>query len=472
MKLAQTQVQVQKQILAPLMQQSMEVLMLPLLELEQTIDQELETNPLLEVAEPAQDEDARALGPEDSIDGKIFDETLQHEIDRLMDGPEHPYFGSADEVTDHMEHYLESDSSLEDRLICQLHTDFRDPVSIRIGELIIGDLNEDGYLTMDAEEIAVLAGGVDPSRVEEVLKKIQTYDPPGIAARSLKECLLVQARVKFNGHAALAVRIIEGYLDALGHKRFMDIARGLGVSVDSVRESAQLIGALEPKPARNFRPLPPNHYVRPDISVVRDTDAGDDAWRAEVNQHGIPRLRVNALYRALLKQNTLSPAEKTFIRERLTQAIQFIKSIELRGTTLKQIADFILDKQQGFFTHGHWALSPMKLSDVADALGRNESTICRAIQHKYMDTPQGILPLKYFFSQGIGETSASTGLQVSNRSIKEEIQELVAQEDRRHPLSDQEIITLLAQRGISVARRTISKYRQQLNILPSHLRKV
>ncbi|HSA30804.1 MAG TPA: RNA polymerase factor sigma-54 [Candidatus Omnitrophota bacterium] len=463
MNLKQTQIQVQKQILAPLMQQSIEVLLLPMAELEQTIEQELEKNPLLE-ADPTETEDLKDARAESPLEA-----SLQNEIDQLLESGEYHFFSQSTE--EQTERPIKSHESLETKLLQQLHSDFSDPLKIKIGELIIGDLDDDGYLTVSCEEIAEMLGLADIDPVLEVLKVIQGYEPVGIASRDLKECLMTQAKFHFNGHAQLSLKIIDQHLDDLGHKRFQDIARSLGVSVDCVRSSAQLITALDPRPARNHRPLPTNHYVRPDI-VVRKDQEDNERLIVEVNERGLPRLRINSLYRELLNRENLSDKERAFIKEKLTEALQFIRSIEQRGSTIKRIAEFILEQQKDFFEHGHMSLKPMTLRDVASALDRNESTICRAIHNKYMDTPQGVIPLKYFFSQSVGRVDAHGGQAVSNRSIKEELQDLIEHEDKRHPLSDQEIIDELKKRGIKVARRTITKYRKQLNILPSHLRKI
>ncbi len=462
MNLRQSQVQVQKQILAPLMQQSIEVLLLPMIELEQAIEQELETNPLLEL-DQTETEDSKEANAESP-----FETALQNELSHLVEASDHPFFSHFTE--EHAEKPIKSLESLETKLLQQLHSDFSDPLQIKIGELIIGDLDEDGYLTVSCEEIADILELKELTLIEEVLRVIQTYEPVGIASRDLKECLMTQAKFHFNGHAQLSLKIIDQHLDKLGHKRYQDIARALGVSVDCVRSSAQLITALDPRPARNYRPLPSNHYIRPDITIRKDHE-DNDRLIVEISGKGIPRLRINSLYRELLNRKNLSDKERSFIKEKLTEAVHFIRSIEQRGSTIKQIAEFILDQQRDFFEHGHRSLKPMALRDVASALNRNESTICRAIHNKYMTTPQGIIPLKYFFSQGVGRFDGRGGRAVSNRSIKEELQDLIEHEDKKNPLSDQEIIEQLKSRGITVARRTITKYRKQLKILPSHLRK-
>jgi len=464
MKLSQHQIQTQKQIMAPIMQQSIHILMLPLLDLQLAIDQEIETNPMLEITETAPNSTAEETSP--------FQETLSEELQRLMDAPPHPFLSNGpddDELPDQNQ-IRGHQESLEEKLLMQLHIDLDDPEKICIGEFIIGQINEDGYLTMDCPEIARHLNLEHSRDVEEILRLIQTYEPCGIASRSLEENLLIQSRHLLNGQRSLAEKIITGHLKNLGRKRYDLIAKELKVPIEHVRQCAQLIAKLDPRPARNDRPICPANYITPDI-IVRSDPTDTRALRLDVNDGRLPALRINPLYRKLMRQKNLSPDEKTFLKEKLQNALAFIKSIRLRGSTIREIGEYLLKEQGEFFKHGHMALKPMGLKDIAAALERNESTISRAIHHKYIETPQGILPLKYFFSQSIGNSSAGHNTTAS-RSVKEIIREFIDEEDRTRPLSDQEIQQRLEQQGITIARRTIGKYRSQLNILPSHLRKV
>jgi RNA polymerase sigma-54 factor len=476
MKLSQRQTQVQKQIMAPVMQQSIEILMLPILDLETAIDQHLEENPFLEIDETLQEQqrhDAEANDPKEaSISSEVpFSQTISDEIQNLMNAPDHQFLNNTANDSLYEEFPFHSaECTLEERLLRQIHIDLTDPLKIRIAEMIIGQLNEDGYLTTNCTEIAQALGLNTTQTVEDVLSLIQTYEPAGIAARSLQECLTLQANAAFNGKAPLAIKIIQDHLGHLGRKRYDLIAKNLKITIDQVRHWAQLIATLDPRPARNFRPLSESNYIKPDIFIYKDPSAPDN-FTIEVNSKGVPPLRINPFYKKLMRKKNLSSEEKIFLREKLQNAAAFIKSIQQRGNTMKEIGDYILRHQEDFFHKGHAALKPMGLKDVAAAIDRNESTISRAIHQKYIDTPQGILPLKYFFSQSVGNDCYGNG-GTSNRSVKEEIWELVEDEDKAHPLSDSEILQLLAQKGIKVARRTIGKYRQQLNILPSHLRKV
>lgn len=464
MQLEQRQFQTQKQIMAPVMQQSIEVLLLPIVDLEQAIDQELESNPLLENQEETPDSGGSEFDKE-----KPFRETLSDEIQHLMNAPNHPHLSTYTQEEDYESNPVQSNETLEQKLLCQLHVDIDDPLKIRIGEMIIGQLDVDGYLTLSCQEIvqALSLSSVKP--VQEVLSLIQSYEPYGIAARDLTECLLIQTQVLLNGNAPLVTKIIQNHLEDLGRKRHDLIAKNLKIPIDHVKHCAHLIATLEPKPARNFRPISQANYVKPDIFIYKNPDH-DNEYVLEVNEKGIPLLRINPAYRKLLLKKNLTAKEKEFLKEKLQNAVAFIKSIQQRGSTIKEIGSYLLEQQKKFFVEGHLALKPMGLKDVAKALNRNESTISRAISQKYIDTPQGIFPLKYFFSQSVGEHP--TGCDgVASRSVKEEIHLMVDEEDKQHPLSDQKIQQLLKHQGMNVARRTIGKYRKQLNILPSHLRK-
>ena len=447
--------------MAPVMQQSIGILLLPLLDLRQAIDLELESNPLLEIHEQAFDPDG--TGPE-----APFRETMNEEIQRLMDAPPHPYLSNEIGEEENPDQQIWEGETLEQKLLRQLRIDLDDALKIRIGEMIIGQINEDGYLTASCAEIAGCLGISNVESVKDILSLIQNYEPLGIAARNLQECLLIQARHQFNGSAPLAEKIISCHLNDLGRKRYDLIAKRLKISIEQVRHCARLIATLDPRPARNFRPVSRANYVRPDIFIHADP-AQKGEYILEVNEKGIPPLRINPVYRKLLRKKNLTAKEKEFLREKLQNALAFIKSIRQRGSTMKEIGKYLLEKQRDFFKHGHLALKPMGLKDAAAALDRNESTISRAISQKYIDTPQGILPLKYFFSRSVGENQTNSG--TASRCVKEVIRRLIEEENKEHPLSDQEIQQLLEHQGITVARRTIGKYRGQLSILPSHLRK-
>ncbi len=450
--------QIQRQILAPLMQQSIEILMLPLLDLNLSIEQELQNNPLLEINEE---------NPE-PVSSETADQEFLRRLDdwagSLRDLPFPEHF-TDDEIVEG--HPLKTEVSLEDNLMRQVHVEFTDPLDIRIGECIIGNLDEDGYLKAAIEEIAQWARAADPVRVERVLSVIQGFEPCGIAARTLSECLLLQMKDKNCENKDLVLRIIRSHLNELGCKKYRDIVKAAESSLDAVKKAAQVIAALEPRPARNHRPVQARIFIKPDVLIAEGDDSG---YKIEINKEGIPSLRVSARYRDLLHQKNLSPPDREFIADKLKKAVNFVRSVELRGHTLRKITEYILEKQKSFFENGSPALVPMTLKDVAQAIGRNESTISRAVQDKFVDTPQGILAMKFFFSQGLPETD--NGTTVASRSVKEEIKALIQEEDKSSPLSDQDIQEHFKRRRMQIARRTVSKYRHGLRILPSNLRKV
>ncbi|OGX32444.1 MAG: RNA polymerase sigma-54 factor [Omnitrophica WOR_2 bacterium RIFCSPHIGHO2_01_FULL_48_9] len=446
--------QVQKQILAPAVQQSIEILLLPLQDLHLTIEQELQSNPLLELDE-SHPETAKLPWSE-----KFIQQIKHYEKANSSDY-------SSQEAGDDLpeESPLKREISLEENLLRQLRIETSNLLELKIGEFIIGNLDEDGYLKLSPTDIAQAFSLTDTVLVERVLQIIHGFEPIGVAACTLQECLLTQAEIKYNGTQPLVSQIIQGYLKEISQKKLTEVAKKLNVSHAEVAEAIKIIAALDPKPARNYRPIDPTIFIKPDVVITKD----EDVLEVTVSQEGTPRLRINPLYRAMLNQPHLSEEERNFIREKLKNALQFIKSIEQRGQTLKAITYYILDKQKAFFEQGPKALVPMTLKNIAASLNRNESTISRAISHKYIDTPQGIFPFKFFFSQGIGEEAVNG--EICSRSVKEEIKEIVEGENKYSPLSDHDIQMLLEKRGMHVARRTISKYRQVLNILPSHLRK-
>lgn len=452
-----SQIQTQKQVLAPLMQQSVELLLLPLLDLETEITQELQNNPLLEIDEQKTFDKHREV-----------DAIVERSILHFKKTPTEYSFEHAGDP-----HEEEPDEkpyarppSLEEHLLRQLHIEVEDPELLRIGEWIIGSLDQDGYLPHSVQEMADLLQCEDVQIIEKVLGVIRRFDPPGIASRDLKECLLAQIEYRsFEGVMGLTKRLITHHLDNLGRKKHLEIARELRIPVEQVKALAKEISSLEPRPARGFSVPLPSIYVKPDVLIRRTKE---DQYEIVINNEQLPVLRVNASYQNMLKNPALKDGEKEFIREKIKNAVFFIKSIEQRHQTIKAIVEYIVQYQKEFWEEGYSALKPMGLKDVAEAVGRNESTVSRAISNKYADTPQGIFPLKYFFSQAVNETEENT---VTNRSIQEEIRGIVAEENKKKPLSDQDLQDILKKRQMDVARRTIAKYRKTLHILPAYLRK-
>ena len=456
MKIKLSPLQVQKTILAPSMQQSIEVLLLPITELNTIIEQQLQENPMLEIDE--------TISPETH---SVLDDLLNLNLKRFMEPPvQRSGFESNHDDDTYEEKPISRAAPLEEYLRQQLHLEISDPLKLKIGEFIIGDLDEKGYLKSTCEEIAEFLELDNIEIIEEILNTIQNFEPLGIAARNLKECLCLQAHYKFNGESGLIRKIIEEHLEDLGRRKYAEIARKQQISIDRIKEIAAIISQLEPIPARNYQPFVANIYIKPDVLIAKD-EFGQ--YHIVVNQDHIPQLRISQTYKNLLKKKNLSETEMEFIREKIKNALLFMRSIEQRNSTLLKISEFILTRQMDYFEQGPCGLKPMTLKDVAQAVERNESTISRAISDKYINSPQGIVAMKYFFSQSISEAENGS---VASRCVKEEIKELIEEENKVKPLSDQDIQEHFERKGFQLARRTVSKYRQSLRILPSHLRKM
>lgn len=450
MSMRTSPIQTQKQILAPVMQQSIAVLMLSLTELTFAIEQELQTNPLLEAEIPQ--ELHKITNPSKSFS------SLNH----FNDIPTAANFQSSEE--EQPEIPISQSESLNDHLLTQLHIEISDPLKQKIGELIIGNLDADGYLTTPTDELALIAGTGDIALVEEVLHTIQCFDPLGIASRNIEECLIIQLSANASSCRSNAALIIKDHFNDLCHKRLESIAHKTEMSLQDVKDAAHLIATLEPKPARNYQTGEETIYVHPDIFVSRNAEG---TFRVEVNKKEVPVMRINPIYQKLLDSKTLNEEERKFIQDKMTNAINFIKSVAQRGETLLNISRYIVDHQKKFFEGDTSSLTPMALKEIAEVLERNESTISRAIHSKYMQTPQGIFPLKFFFSGAVNEANKD----ISSHNVKEEIKKLIETENKKHPLSDQDILNHFESKGLKMARRTINKYRQELQIPSSHMRK-
>lgn len=439
----------QKTVLAPVMQQSIEVLLLPVVELNQLINQELQENPLLEVSE-------------EKPFSEQLNEIMFYQNQRSSLGRAADVSPSSEEDEQMEERPVSKETPLEDYLYQQMRLEITDPEEVRIGEYIVGNLDENGYFHSSLDEAAtILSANVE--QIRKVLNVIQNFEPLGIAACDIKECLSIQAHYLFTEEdGALAERIIMEHLEDLGHKRYAEIARQLGVPAPRIKDVAKLIASLDPKPARKFRPIEDNIYVKPDVIVTVNNNGEFEVQSIHGN---FPPLRISSYYQGLLQQKNLSEEERTFIQEKVRNAVLFMRSIEQRQETILAIAKYIVEYQKEFFQEaGQGVLKPMVLRDVAGGIDRNESTVSRAINNKYMDTPFGIFSMKYFFSQAVADNN-------SNRSIQEEIKSLIEQEDKASPMSDHDIQQYFARKGVNIARRTINKYRKNLHILPSHLRK-
>ncbi len=332
-----------------------------------------------------------------------------------------------------------------------------------IGSAIVGNLNDDGMLVASLDEIAAM-GPWPVEAVERTLKIVQSFDPIGVAARDLQECLLLQLR-----HIGLegtpTEKIVTEHLRLLQNHQVPEIAKRLGMSIEDLKEHVEIIRHLDPKPGSRYNPSQ-SHYVIPDVYVVKV----EDQYVAVLNEEGLPQLRISPVYRRLLDKNADNTTEtRAYVKDKFRSALWLIKSVEQRQKTIHKVATSIINFQRDFLDHGIEYLKPLVLRDVASDIGMHESTVSRVVTNKYMHTPQGVFEMKYFFHSGI---SSSYGESVSSVTIKQRIRKIIEAEDPRKPLSDSKIVSILQHEGLVLARRTIAKYREELKIPTSNQRKV
>jgi RNA polymerase sigma-54 factor len=365
---------------------------------------------------------------------------------------------------DFQESILTKPQSLADYLLWQTRfLDFSDE-DFKIAEEIIGNIDESGYLMCPLEEIAA-NHNLSPVHAENVLKQIHELEPPGIGARNLQEALLIQLKKK-GEKTLLAQKIVGEFLPLLEKRDWQHLAKSLNVPLGEVREAVSQITRLEPKPGRTF-------YVEEPIVVVPDAsiywDDEEEKLMVEVHDESVPEIRISPYYKKLLRDKHSTEETKAFLKEKIQSAYNLIKSLQLRKSTIREITEAIVKEQGEFFLHGFSQLKPLRLKDIAGILGIHESTVSRALQGKYVSTPQGTIPYKSFFSTRL---DTADGQDESQKSIMEKIKSLIAKENPAKPLSDEEIVTILKNEGVQIARRTIAKYRDILKILPSYLRRI
>ncbi|HEX4870291.1 MAG TPA: RNA polymerase factor sigma-54 [Moraxellaceae bacterium] len=492
------QLQIGQQLtMTPQLQQAIRLLQLSTLELQAEIQEALDSNPMLEMAdsdgEPAEkvddtpidyaaaEEALAASGaevPEEAPLDINASEAMPDDLpvdsvweDVFSSGGSGSAGGSGEDDDNPLEARSAAPETLAQHLAWQLNlTPFTD-LDRAIGMALLDAIDERGYLTADLTEILeAVADPDDPyavelDEVEAVLHRIQQFDPPGVAARDLRECLLIQLRqlpedTPSRGEAIAAVR---DHLELLGSRDFAGLMRKLKISETGLKATLGLIQSLNPTPGGRIGGGGDTEYIVPDVIVRRLRDR----WSVELNPETAPRLRVNAGYAALVRRAD-SSADNTYLRNHLQEARWFIKSLQSRNDTLLKVATCIVEHQRAFLEQGPEAMKPMVLRDIAEEVGMHESTISRVTTQKYMHTPRGIFELKYFFSSHVSTTG---GGEASSTAIRAMIKKLVGQEDPRKPLSDNKIADLLLEQGIEVARRTIAKYRESLNIPPSNERK-
>jgi RNA polymerase sigma-54 factor len=491
--------QTQSLVLAPQLRHSLKILQVAALDLRSVIQEELQSNPTLEelpmegmsLDNKSPDENGASEGdgadsgsdaantaaPTDQTEGEPkrdemdFSKDKEFEILGKLDedwrdhmasvGGAQPYTAEDAERRQHFFDSLVSETSLQEHLMQQAELTDLSAQELEAMRHLVGSLDDRGFLTQTPADVA-LQTGLPLTAVQAALKVLRNFDPPGIGAHDLADCLLAQLVAKGRG-ASLAARMIRDQFELLTRRRIPELARKLGADADDVQSAIEEIGKLDPAPGRRFAE-DNNRVVVPDVTVERD---GDD-WKISLNSDYIPRLRISSTYRDLIAKGTLSKQERDYLRERMRSGKFLIDSIEQRQRTIERITREIINAQKEFFDNGVSALKPLTMTQIADVVGVHETTVSRAIANKYVRTPHGVFDFKYFFTPGY---QADSGAAVSNTSVKEMIGDLINMEDKGAPLSDQELVGKLLDKGITIARRTVAKYREELGILPSNLRR-
>jgi RNA polymerase sigma-54 factor len=463
---------VQKLILTPSLQQAIKLLPMSTLELSDLLNQEMVENPMLEevptedlqpadaLAQEQEKPPAEATAKSDTWD----DQDYEYFFGDYLDDGYRPRAPQEVRELPPIENTLSTSTSLTDHLMWQLSMQSDDPLIRDIGSAIIGNLDDDGYLVASFDELAAM-GPWPVADVERALKVVQGFDPVGVAARDLQECLLLQLR-----HLALqgtiTEKIVTEHLRLLQNHQVPEIARKLGVQIDDLKEHIEIIRHLDPKPGSRYNPNQ-SQYVIPDVYIIKV----EDQYVAVLNEDGLPQMRISPVYRRLLDKGAADNNDETraYVKDKFRSALWLIKSVEQRQKTIQKVANSIINFQRDFLDHGIEHLRPLVLRDVANDIGMHESTVSRVVTNKYMHTPQGVFEMKYFFHSGI---SSSYGESVSSVTIKQRIRKIIENEDPRKPLSDSKIVSILQREGLVLARRTIAKYREELKIPTSNQRKV
>ena len=497
----------QTMVLAPQLQQSLALLQAPILELRAQVEAELEQNPVLEEAvsgemevdekdgkekdDPAEPLDAdgpdsaepldAAEAPSDLTSDSVPEkegaepmDDFQAEFDKLaqLDQEWRDHYAQSntagrstaedEERRQFMFDSLVAGQSLQEILLEQVRDAELTPEQLPLAELMVGNIDERGYLAASLEELAATTG-VPLERFAAVLTVVQSFQPPGVGARDLGECLRLQLE-RAGRQETLEYKMVTGYMEALGRRRFPEIARALNQDVVDIQEAADRIGHLEPHPGRAFL-ADTDQYVVPEVFVQK---SGEE-WVVTLNNEQVPHLRISNHYKDLMARHETDPATREYIRDKIRAGKFLINSLHQRQQTIHNIATEIVKRQRDFMELGTAHLKPLTMNQVAEVVGVHETTVSRGVNGKYMETPHGVFEMKHFFTSGF---TAADGQSVANTSIKDMVTEIIKGEDQFAPLPDDAIVKLLVAKGITIARRTVAKYRGELNILPSNLRRV
>ena len=469
----------QSLVLAPQLRQSLKILQVAQMDLRTTIQEELQTNPSLEelsLETPSLDESTSSSeneggGDENETKAEELEFGENFEVLNKLDedwrdymsqaGGAQPYTSEDAERREHFFNSLVSETSLQEHLLDQASLADIEPEQREAIEYLVGSIDNSGYLSTSLSDLSLLSG-LSLAKMQEAHKLMRSFDPPGIAAFDLQDCLTLQLEAKGRSRS-YAYQIVQKHFKLLSRRRIPDIARRLNIDVEEVQDAITEISLLDPAPGRRFAE-DTNRSVMPDVVVEWD----EDKWKVSLNNDYIPRLRISPVYKELIAKGTISKQEKEYIQEKMRSGKFLINSIEQRQQTIERIANEIVNIQSDFLEEGVSKLRPCTMTQVAEVVGVHETTVSRAIANKYMQTPHGIFEMKFFFTPGY---QGSDGEAISNTSVKDMIQNLISIEDHAKPLSDQEIVARLQQKDIKIARRTVAKYREELGILPSNLRR-
>ncbi len=464
----------QKQILTPGLVQMVSVLALNRLELREMINQEITENPMLEVlgddgvvSEDYTDEtfvkeetekvpETEGANPFDEFDISSF-------FTKYLDTAAASGSGSEREENEKpgFEKFLSSSQNLADHLLWQLSVSICSEEVRKAAELIIGNLDENGYLMTTLEDISQ-SNGYPADDVEEALAVVQEFDPPGVAARDLRECLLLQLKL-IDPQNTLAQQVVSEHLKMLQNNQLKEIARALNRPIEAVKRAVDVVKRLDPKPGLRYNKTEPR-LVEPDVQFRKV----DGEWQAFLNDDDLPQLRLSPVYRRLLQRDAADRDVRNYVKERFTAAVQLMKNIEQRKHTIVRVCQSILRRQKDFLEYGVDHLKPMMIKEVAEEVGVHPSTVSRAVANKYAHTPQGVFELRYFFSESV---NGPQGGDMSLLSLKRRVKKMIEEEDATHPLTDEQIAKRLDEEGIHVTRRTVAKYREDLRIPSTHQRR-
>jgi RNA polymerase sigma-54 factor len=459
----------QRLILTPSLQQAIKLLPLTTLELAEVLEQEVMENPLLEEVPVEETRTSEEIAQEEppAARERAEDPLKEIEVERFFedyfdDGGERRMRPAEVPDVPPIENTLTESPDLYDHLLWQLRMTEADEVTLEIGEAVIQNLDEDGLLRVSLEDVAAM-GPWPMEAVERTLALVQAFDPPGVAARNLTECLRIQLRV-LGLEGSPADLMVRDHMKQLQSHQYPEISRHMGLSADEVAHHLEIIQGLSPRPGNRYS-AKRSDYILPDVFVVKE----GEEYKIVLNDDGLPKLRISPTYRRMLDQKEPGSEEtRAYVKDKLRSALWLLKSVDQRQRTIYKVAESIVRHQRAFLDHGISHLRPLVLRDVASDIGMHESTVSRVVANKYMHTPRGVYEMRFFFHSGITSTM---GEAISSVTIKDRIKKMIEDEDASRPLSDSRIAEVLAAEGLPLARRTVAKYREELRIPPSNLRK-